>query len=53
MQILRVYLEIGLRFNRCGFYEGVDKIKRNVLGVSLEIPFYFDVSWDNTITITA
>jgi hypothetical protein len=41
MQILRVYLEISLRFNGCGFYEGVEEINRSILEESLEIPLSF------------
>jgi hypothetical protein len=36
-----VYHEIGLGFNGCEFYEGVDKITRSVLEESLEFPFSF------------
>jgi hypothetical protein len=39
MRNLGVYLEIGLGFNGCGFYEDVDKINWSVLKESLEIPF--------------
>jgi hypothetical protein len=35
MWILRLYLEVGLRFNGCGFYEGVVKVTRGVVEESL------------------
>jgi hypothetical protein len=41
------YLEIGLRFNRCGFYKWVDKINRSILEVqSINVP-HSEVFWDN------